>query len=140
MDATTSPRPVAAVLDAPGIALIARILLTSPFWISGVLKLIDFPSAVSETTQFGLHPPALVAAVVILIQIGGSLCVVLGLWTWLGAGALVVFTALANLIGHAFWTVNDPISRFDDLNAFTANLGLIGGLVLAAILADSRRR
>ena len=140
MDSITPPRPFAAILDTPGVSMIARILLTSPFWISGLLKLFDFSSAVSETTQLGLHPAALVAAVVILIQIGGSFCVVLGLWAWLGAGALVAFTALANLVGHAFWTVADPMARFADMNAFTANLGLIGGLILAAILADSRRR
>jgi uncharacterized membrane protein YphA (DoxX/SURF4 family) len=113
MNATSSPRPIAAVLDAPGVALIGRILLTSPFWISGVLKLFDFPSAVGEAAHFGLQPAALVAVVIILLQIGGSLAVVLGRWTWLGAGALGVFTALANLVG---------------------------GLILAAILAESRRR
>lgn len=140
MNATASPRPVAAVLDAPGVALIGRILLTSPFWISGVLKLFDFPSAVGEAAHFGLQPAALVAVVIILLQIGGSLAVILGRWTWLGAGALGVFTALANFVGHAFWTLADPMARFHDMNAFTANLGLIGGLILAAVLAESRRR
>ena len=140
MDSITSPRPVAAILDAPGVSLIARILLTSPFWISGLLKLFDFSSAVGEATHFGLHPAALVAVVIILLQIGGSLAVVTGRWAWLGAGALGVFTALANVVGHAFWTLPDPTAQFHDMNAFTANLGLIGGLILAAILAESRRR
>ncbi|GLK48918.1 hypothetical protein GCM10017620_18910 [Brevundimonas intermedia] len=139
MTAATSPRPIADLLDAPGVALIGRILLTSPFWISGVLKLFDFASAIGEAAHFGLQPAAAVAVAVILLQIGGSLAVILSRWTWLGAGALGVFTALANLIGHAFWTLSDPIARFHDMNAFTANIGLIGGLVLAAILAERRR-
>ncbi|RZJ94093.1 MAG: DoxX family protein [Brevundimonas sp.] len=140
MNATTSPRPIAAVLDAPGVALIGRILLTSPFWISGLLKVTDFGSAVGEATHFGLQPAALVAVVIILLQIGGSAAVILNRWSWLGAGALGVFTALANLVGHAFWTIPDPMARFHDMNAFTANLGLIGGLMLAAVLTESRRR
>lgn len=139
MNSSTTPRPIAALLDAPGVALIGRILLTSPFWISGVLKLFDFPSAVGEAAHFGLQPAAAVAVAVILLQIGGSLAVILNRRTWLGAGALGVFTALANLIGHAFWTLPDPTARFHDMNAFTANLGLIGGLVLAAVLAERRR-
>ena len=136
---STAPRPIAAVLDSPGVRVIARVLLTSPFWISGVLKLFDFPSAIGEATHFGLQPAALVAVIVILLQIGGSLAVTLGRWTWLGAGALGVFTAFANLVGHAFWTLPDPMARFHDMNAFTANIGLIGGLVLAAVLAERRR-
>lgn len=127
------------ILDAPGVAVIGRILLTSPFWISGFLKLFDFPAAVGEAAHFGLRPAALVAAIVLLLQVSGSLGVILGRWAWLSAGALGVFTALASLIGHAFWTVADPIARFHDMNAFIANLGLIGGLLLAAVLSERRR-
>jgi uncharacterized membrane protein YphA (DoxX/SURF4 family) len=140
MKISSSPRPIAALLDAPGVAVIGRVLLTSPFWISGALKIADFGSAVGEATHFGLQPPALIAMIIILLQIGGSAAVILGRGVWLGAGALGVFTALANVVGHAFWTIPDPMARFHDMNAFTANLGLIGGLVLAAVLAEGRRR
>lgn len=135
-----TPRPVAAILDAPGVAVIARILLTSPFWISGLLKVLDFQSALGEAAHFGLQPAALVAVIVIILQIGGSLAVILNRWTWLGAGALGVFTVLANVVGHAFWTIPDPMARFHDMNAFLANLGLIGGLVLAAVIARQGER
>jgi len=138
MPLSTTPRPIAPILDAPGVAVIGRVLLTSPFWVSGALKLFDFPSAVGEATHFGLQPAVLVAVLVILLQIGGSLAVILGRWTWLGAGALGVFTAVANVVGHAFWNIPDPMARFHDLNAFTANVGLLGGLVLAAVLAERR--
>jgi len=139
MTSSNPPRLIAAILDAPGVAVIGRVLLTSPFWISGLLKLFDFPSAVGEAAHFGLQPAALAAVAVILLQIGGSLAVVLNRWVWLGAGALGVFTALANGAGHAFWTIPDPMARFHDMNAFLANMGLIGGLALAAILARSTR-
>ena len=139
MNAASFSRPIAALLDAPGMALTGRVLLTSPFWISGLLKLFDFRSAIDEAAHFGLEPAVLVAGMVIFLQIGGSLAVILGRWTWLGAGALGVFTALANFVGHAFWIIPDPMARFHDMNAFIANLGLIGGLVLAAILAEGRR-
>lgn len=131
---------VAAILEAPGVALVARILLTTPFWWSGLSKVVDFPSALGEAAHFGLQPAALVAVIVIVVQIGGSLAVVLGRWAWLGAGALGVFTGLANLVGHAFWTLPDPMARFHDMNAFLANIGLIGGLILASVLAQPRTR
>lgn len=135
----SSPRLIATVLRAPGVALTGRVLLTSPFWISGLLKLVDFPSAIAEASHFGLQPAVPVAVAVILLQVGGALAVILSRWTWLGAGALGGFTALANVVGHAFWTLPDPMARFHDMNAFIANLGLIGGLVLASVLAEPRR-
>ncbi|KQY89796.1 DoxX family protein [Brevundimonas sp. Root1423] len=140
MNAAASPRLIAALLEAPGVALIGRILLTSPFWISGLLKLADFQSAVAEASHFGLQPAVPAALAVILLQIGGSLAVIVGRGAWVGAGALGVFTVLANVVGHAFWALEDPMARFHDMNAFIANVGLIGGLVLAAILAERHDR
>lgn len=134
------PHPIAAVLDTPAVVVAARILLTAPFWMSGLLKLFDFSSAMGEAAAFGLRPFALMAAIVIVVQLSGSIAVIADRWTWLGAGVLGVFTALANIVGHAFWTIPDATARFHDMNAFLANTGLIGGLVLAAALADRQRR
>lgn len=141
MMSASTPGPIAAIVDAPGVSVTGRILLTSPFWVSGLLKVLDFSSAQSEAAHFGLRPAALVAVIVIVLQIGGALAVILNRWTWLGAGALGVFTVLANFVGHAFWTLPDPVARFHDMNAFMANLGLVGGLVLACVIArkDERR-
>ena len=139
MNLGRAPGPIAATLEAPGVAVIARVLLTSPFWITGLLKMADFNTAVGEAAHFDLRPAPLVAVAVIVLQFGGSLAVILGRWTWLGAGALGVFTGLASLVAHAFWMVDDPAARFHETNAFIANVGLIGGLLLAAVLSERRR-
>ena len=136
---STEPRTVSEILSSPTSEILARILLTSPFWISGTLKIFDFPSALGEAAHFGLQPVVPVAILVILVQIAGSLAVILKRMTWFGAGALGVFTVLASFVGHAFWTITDPMARFHDMNAFLANMGLIGGLVLVAVLAERER-
>jgi len=41
-----------------------------------VNKAMHFGDAVAEQAHFGLHPPALWAALAIAVEIGGSLCVV----------------------------------------------------------------
>ena len=56
MNAT--PRPVAAILDSPVLGLLMRIVLTLPFWGSGLSKLLDFGGAQAEMEMFGLHPTA----------------------------------------------------------------------------------
>lgn len=117
----------------------AATLLTLPYWSSGFAKLDDLDGALGEAAHFGLQPAMLVVACTILIQIGGSLLVILGQVAWLGAGALGVFTALATLIAHPFWNVADPIARFHERNTFLEHAGLIGGLMLAAIVREQRR-
>jgi uncharacterized membrane protein YphA (DoxX/SURF4 family) len=50
-----------------------------------------------------------------------------------------VFTALATLIAHPFWTMVGQ-ERFLATNAFFEHLGLIGGFVIAALLAARETR
>jgi transmembrane protein len=59
--------------------------------------------------------------------------VILNRWTWLGAGALGVFTAFATVMAHRFWTL-DGIERMRELNTFLEHLAIIAGFVLVAIL------
>jgi uncharacterized membrane protein YphA (DoxX/SURF4 family) len=130
---------VLAVLRAPGVPLAARSLLTSAYWTSGLQKLFAFDAATAEAAALGLPAPALAAALTILVQLAvRPRWSRAGRWTWLGAGALGLFTLLATLIAHAFWTY-PPAEQARQLATFTEHLGLIGGLALAAVLAERDR-
>jgi transmembrane protein len=133
-----TPAPIARVLGNNGLATIAAAMLTLPYWTSGVAKLFDLGGALGEARHFGLEPAALVVLLTIAVQIGGSLLVILGRQAWLGAGALGVFTAAATLIAHPFWQVADPMARFHERNTFLEHVGLIGGLMIAAILQERK--
>jgi len=121
----------------PGTALMGRVLLTLPFWWSGFAKLLDFQGAVAESRGLGLHPAGLIVAATITVQLLGSLSVISGRWRWLGAGALGVFTALATLLAHGFWTIHDPALRMQQLTSTLEHIGLIGGFVLSAVTLDA---
>lgn len=131
-----APRPIAALLADRRFATGAAILLTLPYWTSGIAKLIDWNGALAEAAHFGLQPPAGVAVLTILVQIGASLLIIMGRQAWLGAGALGLFTALATGIAHPFWDIADPIARFHERVTFLEHIGLIGGLMMAAILRE----
>ncbi|CAN5194127.1 DoxX family protein [soil metagenome] len=135
----STPAPIATLLKAPALSILARVLLTLPYWWSGLSKIADLSGALGEAAHFGLKPAWLVVAATVLVQFGGSAAVIFGRATWLGAGALGVFTALATLIAHPFWTVADPMERFHALNTFLEHIGLIGGFMLAAILVERDR-
>jgi len=134
-----TPAPIASLLRASAFGVFARAVLTLPYWWSGIAKLTDLNGALAEAGHFGLKPAWLVVAATILVQLGGSIALILGRGGWLAAGALGVFTAFATLIAHPYWTVADPVERFHALNTFLEHIGLIGGFMLAAILIEREK-
>lgn len=134
-----TPAPIAALLRAPPFGPVARTVLTLPYGFAGLYKLTHLPDALGEAAHFGLKPASLIVAATIAVQLGGSLLLILGRIGWLAAGALGVFTALATLIAHPYWTITDPMERFHAMNTFLEHIGLIGGFMLAAILIEKER-
>jgi transmembrane protein len=127
-----SAEKIHAMMQSPGLLLVARILLTAAYWWGGFAKLYDFPSAIREVQHLGLEPAAVLAAATIVVEIGGSLFIIVGSSVWFAAAVLAGFTALATLVGHAFWTVS-PEDRFREFNAFLEHVSLVGGFMFAAI-------
>ncbi len=134
-----TPAPIAALLRAPVFNLAARVLLTLPYAWSGLAKLTGLTGARAEAAGLGLEPPGLVVAATIVVQLVGSFLLITGRQAWLAAGALGVFTGLATLIAHPFWTIAEPVARFHAQNTFLEHLGLIGGLMVAAALTEKGR-
>ena len=130
----SNPSWVDAILDWRWIWPLARVGLTSAYWLGGLTKLFDFGGATAEQAHFGLQPPALFATLTIAVELVGSALVISGKWLWVGAGALAVFTALATLIAHPYWTMAGH-ERFLATNAFYEHVGLIAGFVIAALFA-----
>ena len=122
------------ILGSPLTAASARAVLCLPFWWSGINKLVDFSGGTAEVAALGLPAPALFNALTVLVQLGGSALVIAKVWTWLGAGALGVFTVVVTLLAHQFWRLqgNDHTAQ---LNVFLEHLAIVAGFVLVAILS-----
>jgi uncharacterized membrane protein YphA (DoxX/SURF4 family) len=131
---TDTPRWITAILDWSWLLLISRIALISAFLIGGIQKLVDFHAAVAEQVHFGLQPAWMWAVAAIIVELGGSVLVIVGRWVWLGAGGLGVLTAVAMLAANDFWTKAGH-DRFIAVNDFFEHLGLIAGLVLVSVLS-----
>ncbi|CAB3763717.1 DoxX family protein [Burkholderia puraquae] len=133
-----SPGWIRALLSQAWVGSLVRLALVSAFLIGGVNKAMHFGEAVAEQAHFGLHPPALWAALAIAVEIGGSLCVLFRRFTWIGAGGLGVLTVVAMAVANDFWN-QSGVARFMALNSFFEHLGLIAALVLVTIVGDSQR-
>ncbi len=135
------PRFVAAILGWRGTGFLARLALVGAYLVGGVGKAGDWSAAVAEQAHFGMQPPALWAALTIAVELVGPVLILSGRFVWLGAGMPGVFTLLAAIIANAFWAMPPGEARFMATNAFFEHLGLVGGFVLAAMVAelDARR-
>lgn len=114
----------------------------SAYWVTGLQQLFDWTDAVAEMRSFALQPAPLITAAVIVVKIGGSVLVIADSFVWLGAGALGVFTLQARLIAYPFWRKRVWRKRGAERNTlligFCEHIGLIAGLVLAAMVAALR--
>ena len=141
MAARTTPYFVAAILRHRATWFLARLALVGAYLLGGIVKLSDWPGAVAEQAHFGMSPPALWAGITIAVELIGPALILSGRLVWLGAGMLGVFTVLAAITANAFWAMPTGQERFMATNAFFEHLGLVGGFVLAAMIAewDTRR-
>ncbi|MBN3836924.1 DoxX family protein [Burkholderia sp. Ac-20344] len=133
-----SPGWIRALLSQAWVGSLVRLALVSAFLIGGVNKAMHFGDAVAEQAHFGLHPAALWAALAVVVEIGGSLCVVFRRFTWLGAGSLGMLTLVAMVVANDFWN-QVGVARFMALNSFFEHLGLLAALVLVTIVGDIQR-
>lgn len=127
-----------ALLSRPWAALLARVLLTFPFWFSGIVKLLDFHGTLGEMQHFKLAPAALFGVLVIAVQLLGSMLIITRRAAWLGSGALIVFTLLTIPVAHAFWK-ETGIMAFLDSMFVVEHIGMVGGLLLAAVFCAQPR-
>jgi transmembrane protein len=133
-----TPNWIEAILSNRAVAVVSRVLLTFPFWGSGLAKLIDFQGGVAEMRMFGLEPAIGFNIAVFVTQLVGSALIIAGRYTWLGAGMLAVFTALTIPIVHRFWALEGEhgIVAF---HTAAEHVGMIGALVVVAILWQQQK-
>lgn len=128
------PTIIARLLDQSWFAFLARVVLTFAFWGSGLAKLINFQEGVAEMAMFNLPQPVLMNVLTIITQIGGSLLIIFNRWTWLGAGALAVFTALTIPLVHNFWA-KEGAAAINAFHTATEHITVIGALMIVSILS-----
>ena len=119
----------------PAVELIARLALASPFVISGITKFFDFQMAIREVEEMGLQPARLLAAAVIVTQLGGSVLFLTRRFCWLGSGILAGFTIFATLLAHRFWVFTGLV-RIHEMTTFLEHMTIVGGFIVAAVLIN----
>ena len=113
------------------LALVGRILLASLFIPAGISKITGFEGTVGYIASAGLPVPQLAAIVAIVVELGGGLALLTGLYTRVAALAVAAFTLVATFGFHRFWDVPAAQQMMQQLN-FSKNIAIVGGLLVLA--------
>ena len=134
-DEAFMPELIKDLLSSQVFLTLARFVLTSFFWIAGVVYLAKFGAMAEVIKAHGLPAPRLVVAMIAVTSLVGSTLLVTNFRSmgWLGAGALGVFTLLSIPLGHPFWRYPQP-KRMEEFQIALEHLAVIGGLMCAASL------
>ncbi len=132
------------------LALLGRLALAAIFLASAAAKLLDVSGTVARMTEAGVPAPEVLVWGAIAFLLVGGVALVLGWWTRLGAGLLIVFVCMATWYFH--WPIGMPDGTEAEhaerkLQAIQAlkNLAILGGLLMVvahrpgSLSLDARR-
>jgi putative oxidoreductase len=113
------------------LSLLGRLLFVALFLPAGIGKLTGFAGTVGYISSIGLPLPALGAAVALVVEIVGSLALLVGYRTRITALVLAIFTLVASVLFHNFWGASAD-QAFTQQLMFFKNIAVVGGLLTLA--------
>jgi putative oxidoreductase len=112
--------------------LAGRILIAFIFLFAGFGKVTGFEGTVGYIASKGMPLPELAAIAAIIVELGGSLMLILGWNARVAAAALLVFTGMTALIFHNFWAVPADQAQ-NQMIHFMKNISMMGGMLFVVI-------
>ena len=113
-------------------ALLGRCLMAVLFAISGFGKIVAAPASVAYIASAGLPVPPVANAMSIIVELGGSLLLVLGWQTRSVAILLSGFTLVAAVIFHRDFADQDQMIHF------LKNIAIVGGFLQVTAFGAGR--
>jgi putative oxidoreductase len=113
------------------VLLAARLLVVPLFIYSGIGKILAFGVTASRLPGGEGGFGSFLAAGSIVVELGCSLALILGIWSRQAALILIAFTIVATLMFHNFWASPAAQVTAQTIN-FLKNLGLVGMFAMIA--------
>jgi putative oxidoreductase len=112
--------------------LAGRILMAVIFLVAGTRKIMAFAGTVGYMAKLGFPAPEVMTVLAIIVEVGGSILLIIGWRTRWVAWLLSLFVVIAALAAHRFWEVADAMQYGNQMNHFLKNVAIIGGLLFVA--------
>ena len=113
---------------------IGRVLLALYFLLPGIGKFIAWDDQVALMEAHDMKMIPFLLAVVGIIQILGSVSLLLNKYVVICALGFAAMTLLININLHDFWNVYEGVSAEHEAQNFYKNLGIFAGLLLLAAI------
>jgi putative oxidoreductase len=110
---------------------LARILISTIFLLSGIMKLMHFNGTAGMLAQKAIPLPTVAAAIVILIELVGAIMIIIGWQTKLAAAVQFVYLVPVTVMYHNFWAAPPEMHDMQMVN-FLKNVAIMGGLLILA--------
>lgn len=110
-------------------ALAGRVCIAALFLPSGISKIVAFTGISGFIASRGLPAPSVLAAMVIALELAGSVALLVGIRTRAFAFSLAAFTILAGLLFHNYWDASAAQAMLQK-QAFFKNVAIVGGLLV----------
>jgi putative oxidoreductase len=119
------------------LSLVGRVLLVWLFLVSGYDKIGGFTGTAGYIASRGLPMPEVLAGAALVLELLGSLLIVVGFKARWAAAALAAFTLVASFVFHNYWTMPEAQQAVQKL-MFLKNLSIAGGLLLLVAFGPGR--
>ncbi|RLA31425.1 MAG: hypothetical protein DRR11_10855 [Gammaproteobacteria bacterium] len=117
--------------------LLARLSLAAVFLVSGIHKARYYRQAVEEFHRAGIGLVGLTLPLTIALHVLAALAIVAGVYVVEAALLLALFTLVATLQVHRFWSATGA-ERLEQSRIALAHLAIIGGLLMLAATGPGR--
>jgi putative oxidoreductase len=117
----------------PVLLTVGRVLLGCLFVAGGLRHVTMFNAVANDMKRMGLPVPRFILAAGTAFQIIAGLLLIFGLLVTPAALGLTLFTIVATVMMLPFWTMEGE-TRVWAFNNWLSNIGILGGLLLAAAL------
>jgi len=116
----------------PALVAIGRILLGFLFVAGGIRHIMLFSAVAAEMKRMGLPLPRFILTAGTAFQITAGTLLALGIFVFPAALGLIAFTIVASVMMLPFWSMQG--ARTSAYLNWLSNVGIVGGLLLAAAL------